>query len=142
MVLGLQSAGTRPKSVEQLFGLVVGIVLVVLGILGFFFTGFDRLFGDQGEALIGIFAINPFHNIVHIGVGALWIVAGLWLIRPSAEGVNLAIGGVLVLTAILGYLGFMEELLGIGTRLDPANFLHLIAGLVAVLFAGLRGGSS
>lgn len=139
MELGLQSAGTRPKAIEQWFALVMGLVLVVVGLLGFLVTGWEGAVTNTDHKLLGILDINPFHNIVHIGVGALWVVAGLWLIRPSAEGVTLAIGGVLVLTAVLGYLGFLDNLLSIDRPLAPANVLHLVAGLVALLFAGLRG---
>lgn len=46
------------------------------------------------EALFGIFHVTPFHNVVHLGVGALWLLAAFVLTPPAAEGVNFATAGV------------------------------------------------
>jgi hypothetical protein len=81
------------------------------------------------------------HNIVHLGVGALWLLAAFVLTRPAAEGANLAIGGFYVLAAVLGYLGFLD-LLAISSGFgDPDFYLHLITGVVSLLFAGVLGSS-
>lgn len=138
LVYGIRSQ-PGVQAISQWFAFIVGTVCIVLGVLGFFFTGFDDFTENTGEKLIGLFAINPFHNVVYIGVGAIWLLAAFMLTRPATEGVNFAIGGFLVLAAVLGYLGYLD-LLGIGDPLDPVNFLHLILGVLAVLFSGLIGG--
>jgi len=110
-------------------------------VIGFFSTGFNSFTEPTGEKLLGIFAITPMHNIVHLGVGALWLLAAFVLTRPAAEGANLAIGGFYVLAAVLGYLGFLD-LLAISSGFgDPDFYLHLITGVVSLLFAGVLGSS-
>jgi hypothetical protein len=75
---------TRPaagRTVPELLALTFGAVYLLVGIVGFFVTGFDNFAGnDQHEMLLGLFMINPLHNIAHILVG----VAGLALARTLA----------------------------------------------------------
>ncbi len=137
--------GIKPKTgvgvLPQQFALVAGLVYVAIGVIGFFPTGFNSFTEPSGEKLLGIFAITPMHNIVHLGVGALWLLAAFVLTRPAAEGANLAIGGFYVLAAVLGYLGFLD-LLAISSGFgDPDFYLHLITGVVSLLFAGVLGSS-
>ncbi len=121
------------------FALVAGLVYVAIGVIGFFPTGFNDFTENTNEKLLGIFAITPMHNVVHLGVGVLWLLAAFVLTRPAAEGTNLAIGGFYVLAAVLGYLGFLD-LLAIGKGFgDPDFYLHLITGVVSLLFAGVLG---
>ncbi len=71
----------RGKTVPEILGLAFGAVYLLVGIVGFFVTGFDH-FADnsQHEMLLGLFMINPLHNIAHILVG----IAGLVLARTLA----------------------------------------------------------
>jgi hypothetical protein len=135
VVWGVQSH-TGVDSLPKKFALVAGLVYAVTGVIGFFFTGFSNFTEMTQRSLFGIFHLTPFHNIVHIGVGGLWLLAAFVLTRPAAEGVNLAIAGVYVLAAVLGYLGSLE-FLGIMPGLDADNFLHLVTGVVSLAFAGL-----
>ena len=71
----------RGKTVPEILALAFGAVYLLVGIIGFFVTGFDNFAGnEQHEMLIGLFMINPLHNIAHILVG----VAGLVLARTLA----------------------------------------------------------
>lgn len=135
---GFQSGG---KSASQWFAMIVGLSYAGIGVIGFFFTGFDAFTEVTGETALGIFSINPFHNVVHIGVGAVFLTSAFLLTRPAADGTNFAVGGFYVLAAILGYLGYLN-LVGINTALDPVNFFHLVTGVLAVLFSGLIGAGS
>lgn len=117
------------------FALLAGSVYVGIGIVGFFVTGFNNFTMYTGETLL-IFGITPFHNVVHIGIGAVWLLAAFALTRAAAEGTNFAIGGFYVLAAVLGYLGSLE-FLGVMAPLAADNFLHLITGVVTLAFAGL-----
>ena len=50
---------------------------LLVGIVGFFVTGFDDFAGNaQHEMLIGLFMINPLHNVAHILVGVAGLRAG------------------------------------------------------------------
>ncbi|HKR48502.1 MAG TPA: DUF4383 domain-containing protein [Pseudonocardiaceae bacterium] len=129
----IQSRG-RSRTLEQNYALFAGAVYVAIGVIGFFWTGLFTNFTERtNEALFGIFYINPFHNLVHITLGAIWITAALVLTPVGTEGVNLAIGGFYLLAAILGFLGYLS-LASIPAGNDADNYLHLISALVTVVF--------
>lgn len=151
LVWGIRpQAGVEP-SLAHRFALIAGIIYVVGGVIGFFITGFDNFTEATDEALFGIFELSPYHNIVHIGIGALWLLAALVLTLPAALAVNFTIGVFYVLAAGLGYFGVLEFL-----SIDPGGFgadifykedrgpvgdfyLHLVTGLVTLLFGVLLG---
>ena len=66
-------AATRHPS--QLLALAIGAVYTLVGILGFFVTGFENFASETDKTLLG-FEINPLHNLVHLAIGlaglALW----------------------------------------------------------------------
>jgi hypothetical protein len=135
---GIRGAGrTGAKTLEQKFALLAGLVYVTIGVVGFFVTGFnDVVMTNSDEKLLGIFFLNPFHNIVHLALGGMWLFGALVLSAPATEGLNLAIGGFYLLAAALGYLGYLTEIVNVHSHLDADNFLHLFSGLITVLFAG------
>ncbi len=76
----------------QWLALIIGVVYLLVGIVGFFVTGFDNFTEhDHSQTLLG-FAINPLHNIVHLLIGLLGVA--MWAKRSSARayGWILAIG--------------------------------------------------
>lgn len=133
MQYGIRTGG-GVQTVGQVFAVAAGLAYVTIGVIGFFITGFSGFTEVTGESLFGIFAINPFHNVVHIGTGALFLVAALLLGPAATGGALFGIGGFYVVAAILGYLGYLN-LIGISQPLDPVNFFHLISGVLAVLFS-------
>ncbi len=126
---------TAPRTAAQKFALVAGLVYVSIGVLGFFATGFDNFVGNSDETLI-LFEVNPFHNVVHLTIGGLWLGAAFVLAPMATQGVNFAIAGFYLLAAIGGFLGLgiFEDLLSIDGPLVPDNFLHLVTGLAALPF--------
>ena len=54
----------------QRFAQVFGAVYVLVGLLGFAFTGFANFAATSDDKLL-LFGVNPLHNIVHLVVGAL-----------------------------------------------------------------------
>ncbi|MGH8898860.1 MAG: DUF4383 domain-containing protein [Egibacteraceae bacterium] len=121
------------RAPAQTVGLLLGAVYVLVGVVGFFVTGFVPLLGDSSRAFLG-FDLNVFHNIVHVGVGAIAIAAALYLSPVETQGVNFAIGGFYVLAAVIGYLGALDNLLSANRGADPDHFLHLFSGLVFLVF--------
>ena len=123
----------RGKSVPEILGLAFGAVYLLVGIVGFFVTGFDNFAGNaQHEALLGIFMINPLHNIVHILIG----VAGLALSRTLAGarsfGWLLAVGyGAAFIYGLIA-IGQSWDFLNINTA---DNVLHLLSALVGLVIA-------
>lgn len=120
------------KSPAQMFALVFGAVYALVGVLGFFvakeFTG-----GSVDDKLI-LFPVNHLHNIVHLAIGAAWLVASRT--HAMAKSVNVAIGAVYLLVALLGFTGIdiMQTLLNIHTPGDADNFLHIVSGALALYF--------
>ena len=121
------------RTPEQSFSLIAGSIYVVGGIIGFFITGFSNITEVTNHALFGIFMVNPFHNIVHIALGAFWLLAAFALTPAGTEGMNIAIGGIYLLATVLGWLGLFS-LLPIPSGASGDNFLHLITALATFIF--------
>jgi len=128
---GNTGAGTaRPW--PQILALVFGAVYLLVGIAGFFVTGFDNFASnDQHESLLG-FMINPLHNIVHIVIG----IAGLLLARTLAGartyGWLLAVGYAAAFVYGLIAVGESWDFLNINVA---DNVLHLVTALVGLVIA-------
>ena len=131
----------------RLYATLVGGTLVVAGILGFFYSsGFStgKAVGRESEEVLGILAVNGWHNLIHIASGLLGLAAAAYAARTYA----LALGLAYTLISIWGFL-ITDDGLGSLISTVPVNtednFLHLILGLTG-LAAGAAtpkpGGSS
>jgi ABC-type transport system involved in multi-copper enzyme maturation permease subunit len=106
---------TSDRHPAQWLALVIGAVYTLVGVVGFFVTGFDGFAEPSGELLLGVFEINPLHNIVHLIIGIAGLVMWNRLDRARLYGWLLA----------AGYgLAFLYGLF-VANREDPANFLAL-----------------
>jgi len=114
-----------------LYAGVIGGVLLLVGILGFFYSA---SFGDPGEvdAVIGVFDVNAWHNIVHILTGALGLLA--FRAGPEASRIfALAFGLVYLVVAIWGLiLGNHESILGFLPVNTEDNILHVILAVLGI----------
>ena len=78
------------KSPAQVYALVFGITLLLAGILGFFYTadfstGKEATQPGNTDALIGVFDVNGWHNVVHVLSGLLHLgIALLGLLAAIA----------------------------------------------------------
>jgi hypothetical protein len=120
------------SSPARLYCTLVGAVLVIAGIIGFFYTaGFDTgvsgVAGDTDE-VFGILAVNGWHNVVHILLGLLGLLAAGYAAREYALGVGL----VYIILAIWGFADGDNIILGLVPLNNEDNFLHLILGLTGV----------
>ena len=127
--------GGGDRNITQLFALVVGVVYLAVGIVGFAVTGFTGVVTDGQDKLIG-FDLNVFHNVVHLAIGAGFILASR-LDASITQGIVIGGGLVYVLAGVLGYLNQLQ-ILSIDDVFAADNFLHLFSGLAAVIF-GLLG---
>jgi ABC-type transport system involved in multi-copper enzyme maturation permease subunit len=111
--------GTRTdRHPAQWLALVIGVLFLLVGLTGFLITGFDGFVEPDGGLLLGIFEVNPLHNVVHLVIGAAGIA--LWNRLDQAR-----IYGWLLL---IGYgATFLFGLFVAGSD-DPINFLALNAG--------------
>lgn len=124
------------RTIQQL-AVVLGATYLVVGVAGFAWTGFSGWLDSEGATMI-LFEINPFHNVVHILIGGMWLVAARVQQRGAAAGTFLGIGGAYLAAAILGFIGALP-ILAIDAGLAPDNFLHLLTGLAAVGIAAVLG---
>lgn len=108
------------------FALVIGLLFLVMGILGFV-PGVTM----EGEYLFGIFAVDAVHSLVYMLVGALGVAAYYW---DRSRLYCRVLGVFLLLIGIMGFipaLVFDEKLLGIFAVNLADNVLHLVVGAVA-----------
>jgi hypothetical protein len=131
---------TAAKEVAQLmpvqrFAQVFGAVYVLVGLLGFAFTGFGDFAVPSDDKLL-LFGVNPLHNIVHLGVGALWLASSRS--EASARAVSTLIGGVYLVVGVLGLFVNGTSDLNILNINQPDNVLHLASAALGLYF-GLAG---
>jgi hypothetical protein len=91
------------KSPNRLLGVVFGIVYLLIGVLGFFVTSGTGFIATSGPKLLGLFEINPLHNVAHLIIGAAVLIAALSGAR-AAKAVNTTVGAVYLLLGIVGLL--------------------------------------
>jgi hypothetical protein len=120
------------SSPARLYALLVGGVLTIAGIIGFFYdSSFDTGSALTADAVLGILDVNGWHNVVHIVTGLL----GLAAVSYAARTYALVLGAVYVVVAIWG---FAETTNGFGVILDflpvntEDNILHLVLGLTGL----------
>ncbi len=124
------------RSVNRLVGVVFGAVYVLVGLLGFTVSGGSSFAGTEGGLLLGIFMVNPLHNIAHILVGALLLAGGLGTVL-AAKSVNTLVGAVYLVLGVLGLflLGSSADILALNSADNGLHFasalLLLVVGLAA-----------
>ncbi len=122
------------KSPNRLLGVVFGAVYLLVGLLGFTVTAGVGFLATEGELLLGIFEVNPFHNVVHLLIGAALLIGGLTGVR-AAKVVNLTVGGAYLLVGLVG-LFILDSALNILALNAADNVLHF-ASAVLLLAVGL-----
>jgi Domain of unknown function (DUF4383) len=126
------NAAGRGKTVPEILGLAFGAIYLLVGIVGFFITGFSDFFAhDTGETLLG-FEINGMHNVVHILIGVAGLVLSRTLAGARTYGWLLAVGYGAAF--IYGLLAINEEwdFLSINAA---DNVLHILTALVGLVIA-------
>ncbi len=121
-------------SPNRLVATVFGAVYLLVGLLGFAVTGGISFIATEGGLLLGLFAVNPLHNVAHLLIGAALLIAGLASV-PAAKAVNTTIGAVYLLLGIVGFF-IASTALNILALNTPDHFLHLASAIV-LLGAGL-----
>src|SRR3712207_9485406 len=125
------SRGTAGRTVPEILGLAFGAIYLLVGIVGFFVTGFDNFAGHTDETLI-VFDINPLHNVVHILIGVAGLVLSRTLAGARTYGWLLAIGyGAAFIYGLIATDKDWDFL-----SLNWAdNFLHLATAVVGLVIA-------
>lgn len=104
--------------VNQKWAMAIGVILLLYGIVGFFSAGsFVMTYG------------NPWHNIIHLVTGALFVWAGFAASAPTKK-VNTWLGAIYALVGILGFFGVFDALMGLSSA---DNWSHLVVGIASIL---------
>jgi hypothetical protein len=134
---------TRRRTSVQLAALVVGLLFLLIGILGFIpgiTTNYDQLAfaGHELEsALLGIFNVSILHNAVHLLFG----VAGLLMARTFSAARWYLIGGGLIYLALFvyGLLIDHDSAANFVPVNDADNYLHLVLGIGMIALGAVLG---
>ena len=78
------------SSPNRLVATIFGAVYLVVGALGFTVTAGVGFIATEGGLLLGIFEVNPLHNIAHLLIGAALLIGGLSNAR-AAKTVNIVV---------------------------------------------------
>jgi hypothetical protein len=127
------------RSVNQLVGLGFGAVYVLVGVLGFVVSGDHAFAGAEGGHLLGVFAVNGLHNVVHLLVGAGLV--GSAVAGPTvARKVNIVVGAVYLVVGVLGLVvgGTSLNLLALNAADHGLHFASALL-LLGVGVAANRG---
>ncbi len=118
---------------SRLFALVFGAIYVLVGLIGFLRpltdAPHDGLLVAKTAFLLGIFAVNWFHNLAHVVIGAVGLAAS-----PRAGTARLYAQVIGIAYAVLFVIGLVtKDFLGILPLNDADNVLHLASALLALV---------
>jgi hypothetical protein len=127
-------------SPARLYCLLVGAVLVIAGIIGFFYeSSFATGDSIRTDDVFGVLSVNGWHNVVHIAIGALLLVAAGSAARPAA----LFVGLLYIVLCILGFIATSHGGITFVAKNDVLfklvpvnnedNVLHLVLGATGVI---------
>ena len=116
------------SSPNRLVATIFGAVYILVGLLGFAVTSGVGFIATEGGLLLGIFEVNPLHNIAHLLIGAALLIAGLKSV-PAAKAVTIAVGAVYLLLGVVGFF-LVDTALNILALNTADHFLHLASALV------------
>ena len=116
------------SSPNRIIATVFGGVYILVGLLGFAVTGGVGFIATEGGLLLGIFEVNPLHNIAHLLIGAALLITGLVSVK-AAKTTNTVVGAAYLLLGIVGFFiaGTAANILALNTF---DHFLHLASALV------------
>jgi len=120
------------RSPAQVFALVIGATLTVVGIVGFFYSAsFSTGDGTERDAVLGLLDVNGWHNLVHIASGAIGLlVCGSY---AGSRAYALGLGVIYLAVTLLGFLaGNGDEIFNLIPVNTEDNFLHLLIGIAGV----------
>jgi ABC-type transport system involved in multi-copper enzyme maturation permease subunit len=116
----------------QLLALAIGIIYTLVGIAGFFVTGFDNFAAETDKTLLG-FEVNPLHNIVHLAIGLAGLA--LWRRLDTARTYGWLLAAGYGLAFIYGLFAAGNSDINFLSINGADNILHLVSALAGVAIA-------
>ena len=105
--------------------MIFGIVAIAVGLLGFV----PAL--SPGGKLLGLFDVNPAHNMVHFVTGIVALVVGFASEKASKTFFQV-FGIIYAVVALLGFVYGDRPLLGVVSSNLADTWLHVVIALVAL----------
>lgn len=130
--------------IVRLYATVVGVVLVLGGITGFFYEGsFNTGPAIGADEVLGVFAVNGWTNIFHVALGLI-LLAGA-SVAAGATGLGVAVA--LVVAGIWGLRGgggptTLADSLTVDSQLSVLHLVFGLAGIAAAASLVLRRGGA
>ncbi len=135
-MVGNAATGSHARELPQLLALGFGAVYVLVGLIGFLVTGFSGFAEpNTDKLLLGIFEVNPFHNVGHLLTGMTGLLLGRTLSGARTYGWVLVVSHIVLLAFGLLYAN-QDTALNFFSFNVADNILHvgvILAGLVIAL---------
>ena len=132
MAASADNTGRQGKTWPELLALTFGAVYLLVGIVGFFITGFDNFADNSQHEMLLFFMINPLHNIAHILVGVLGLLLGRTLAGARTYGWLLA--GLYAVLFVYGLIAVGESWDFLNVNAGD-NVLHIATAVVGLVIA-------
>jgi ABC-type transport system involved in multi-copper enzyme maturation permease subunit len=126
------STAPTTRHPSQLLALAIGAVYTLVGIAGFFVTGFDNFAAETDKTLLG-FEINPLHNLVHLAIGLAGLA--LWRRLDTARTYGWLLAAGYGLAFLYGLFAAGNSDLNFLSINGADNVLHLVSALAGVAIA-------
>ena len=114
---------------SQLLAIAIGAVYTLIGILGFFITGFENFAAETNKTLLG-FEINPLHNLVHLAIGLAGLA--LWRRLDTARTYGWLLAAGYGLAFLYGLFAAGNSDINFLSLNGPDNGLHLVSALAGL----------
>jgi Domain of unknown function (DUF4383) len=115
-----------------------GVIYTLVGLAGFFITGFDNFAAETDKTLLG-FELNPLHNLVHLAIGLAGLA--LWRRLDTARTYGWLLAAGYGLTFLYGLFAAGNSDINFLSINGADNGLHLVsaaAGLAIALWPATR----
>lgn len=121
------------------FALVMGIIFLVVGILGFV-PGLVTEPVAQGELaieaghgnLLGLFPVNVLHNLVHLAFGVWGVV--VWKSFDASRTYSRSVAIIYAVLAVMGLIPVLNTTFGLVPLYGNDIWLHAVIAIVAAYF--------
>lgn len=133
---------SQNKSMVQTLVPLIGAFYVLIGIVGFGVTGFSNFVQNTDDKLLG-FAINPFHNLVHLAIGVFLILMASNKSKAVGEGATMGVGLFYIVAFVIGvYATDNLTILSMQGSGDLENFNHIVNGVLLLTIGLLSSGQT
>lgn len=107
------------ENMSKTYSLVLGVVLAIVGVWGFFTT-----------MILGLFGVNAFQSVLHLIAAVAGIYAGT---KGDGDLYPLVLGWIGVALGVLGFIPGVNNLLMSWFSINTAiTVLHLVIGVVSL----------